>query len=121
MTSDGPYGPVVARHLAEPRGAGPLEGADRVGRATNDACGDQLTLYLRTAGGRIEAAGFQAAGCAPALAVGSLLVELLTGSSLDDARALTAEDVGGALGELPRAKRHVLALARQALQDALGE
>lgn len=116
----GPYGPIVADHVANPRGAGALPDADRVGRATNDACGDVLALFLQLdAAGVVVDAGFQATGCPPAIAVGSLLVERLRGRPLAEAADLTAEALEAALGGLPRAKRHVLLLARQALQAAL--
>lgn len=115
------YSAIVEDHLAAPRNAGRLEAPDRVGRADNEACGDVLELQLALEGERIVAAGFMASGCAPALAAGSALTELLLGRSLSDAATLDPAAIEAALGGLPAGKRHVTRLACDALASALAD
>ncbi len=115
------YGPAVEDHLARPRNPGPLAGATHVARGTNDACGDELVLYLVVRADRIERAAFQAKGCAPALAAGSITTELVCGLAVADALVLEAIAVERALGGLPRAKRHAATLAIAVLRSALAQ
>jgi len=54
-----------------------------------------------------------------AIAAGSLLVELLAGAALRDARDMNAARLDRALGGLPRHKTHCARLAAEALSAAL--
>ena len=113
------YSEQIQQHLARPRNPGALPNPTAVGRAENSACGDVLDLYVTLEDGRITRTGFQAAGCPPAIAVGSLLTELLIGLSPQQALAITTDQLEEVLGGIPSAKRHVLTLAREAVRQAL--
>jgi NifU-like protein involved in Fe-S cluster formation len=114
-----PYSAAFKDHLARPRNAGLLEGADAVAETTNPVCGDRLRLTLRVSEGRIEAARFLAYGCPPTLACGSALAEMLEGLTLEEAARLTREDIRRAAGGLPARKGHAAALAAETLHEAL--
>ena len=106
-------------HFRNPRNAGVLEGADVAVRVDNPVCGDILHLYLaRDSGGRVEACKFQVYGCPAAIAAGSLLTELLQGSSVDDLRSMTQESISTALGGLGSGQVHAALLAYDAVQAA---
>lgn len=92
-----------------------------MGEAENAACLDRLRLYLRVdaATNRITAATFEAQGCVPALAVGSLLTEYVTGRAPDDLRRLTPDLLENEMGGLPATKKHAAHLGVEALHDAL--
>jgi nitrogen fixation protein NifU and related proteins len=115
-----PYSEAFRDHLANPRNAGVLEGADADVELTNPVCGDRLRLTLRLSGGRVSAARFLAYGCPPTLACGSALTELVQGKTVKEAARLTREDLKNALGGLPARKGHATALAVEALRAALG-
>ena len=68
---------------------------------------------------RIEAARFLAYGCAPTLACGSALAEMLEGMALADAARLTRAELVRALDGLPARKQHAAALAIETLRAAL--
>ena len=111
------YHPTFLDHFEHPRNQGSLEAATHRGSAVDDACGDRLTLDLEVQEGRIRAARFRVQGCMGAIAVGSVLTELLPGRPFphpDVDRAGLAD----ALGDVPRAKRHALRLALAALSAA---
>ena len=114
-----PYSEALKDHLANPRGAGELGDADAAAELSNPVCGDRLRLSLRVRAGRVEAARFLAYGCAPTLACGSALAEMLEGMRVEEAAALTRKDLVSALGGLPARKQHAAALAVETLQAAL--
>ena len=114
-----PYSEAFRDHLANPRNAGTLEDADADVELTNPVCGDRLRLTLRVRAGRITAARFLAYGCAPTLACGSALTELIEGKPLADAARLTREALTNTLGGLPARKGHAAALAVETLRTAL--
>lgn len=113
------YSETLKDHLARPRQAGEMKDANARAEQTNPVCGDRLCLFLRLGGGRIEAASFLAYGCAPTLACGSALAEMLQGMRIEDAARLNREDLISALGGLPHRKRHAAALAIETLRAAL--
>jgi nitrogen fixation protein NifU and related proteins len=114
-----PYSELFKDHIANPRNPGELADANAVAEEANPVCGDRLRLSLRVSEGRIEAARFLAYGCPPTLACGSALAELIEGMSLEQAGALTRDQIANAAGGLPRRKHHAAALAIETLQAAL--
>ena len=78
-----------------------------------------MRLYLTIASETVVRATFKAYGCAPAIAAGSVLTELLTGVDVQRARELGKEDVASALGGLPPMKQHCSILAGDALRAAI--
>ena len=84
------YQEVIIDHSRRPRNAGRLVQANHRAEGFNPLCGDRLTLYLRVAGGVIEAVSFEGAGCAISTASASLMTEALKGKSPEQAEALIA-------------------------------
>src|SRR5947209_20027388 len=58
-------------HLAAPRGRGRLRGAPHAGTAGGAPCGDTVRLAVAVDGGSVVDAGFDARGCAAAVAAAS--------------------------------------------------
>jgi NifU-like protein involved in Fe-S cluster formation len=114
-----PYSATLQDHLAQPRNAGELTDANAVAELSNPVCGDRLRLSLRVLNGRIIAARFLAYGCPPTIACGSVLTEIITGMTIDQAAALTRQDLAHALDGLPARKNHAAALAIETLHAAL--
>jgi NifU-like protein involved in Fe-S cluster formation len=114
-----PYSAAFKDHLANPRNVGELEDASAATELSNPVCGDRLRLSLRVREGRIETARFLAYGCAPTLACGSALAEMIEGMTLEDAARLTREDLRRAVGGLPARKGHAAALVVETLHETL--
>ena len=114
-----PYSETFKDHLANPRNAGELPDANTIAEETNPVCGDRLRLNLRIKDGRIEAARFLAYGCPPTLVCGSALAEMLEGLSVEEALALTRQQIIDAVGGLSNRKHHAAALAIETLHGAL--
>ncbi|HEX8175471.1 MAG TPA: iron-sulfur cluster assembly scaffold protein [Pyrinomonadaceae bacterium] len=115
------YSDNLKDHLANPRHVGEMAGADVLAEQMNPVCGDRLSLFMRLRDGRIMAASFLAYGCAPTLACGSALAEMIHGMTVEDAALITREDLTRSLGGLPQRKRHAAALAIETLRAALEE
>ena len=98
---------------------GSIDDADAVGTAENAACGDVMHLYWRMANGRVAEVRFQVLGCAPAVAAGSALTEMMDGRTVEALEQIGKEDVEAALGGLPPLKKHCAVLAEDALKAAL--
>jgi len=113
------YSETFKDHLTNPRHAGELADANAIAEETNPICGDRLRLSLRINDGRIEAARFLAYGCPPTLVCGSALAALLEGMSVEQAHALTRQQIIDAIGGLPSRKQHAAALAIETLHAAL--
>lgn len=114
-----PYSEKFKDHLAHPRNAGELAGANAVADETNPICGDRLRLSLIVRDDRIEAARFLAYGCPPTLVCGSVLTELISGQTTAAARKLTRADLLDAIGGLPSRKHHAASLAIETLHSVL--
>ena len=106
-------------HLAHPRNAGELPEANVIADENNPVCGDRLRLSLIVKDERIETARYLAYGCPPTLVCGSVLTELITGKTIDEARQLTKGVLVEGVGGLPSRKHHAAALAIETLNAAL--
>ena len=115
------YSENLKDHLANPRHVGEMKDADVRAEQMNPVCGDRLSLFMRFEDGRIVAATFLAYGCAPTLACGSALAEMIHGMTVEDAALISREDLTRSLGGLPQRKRHAAALAIETLRAALDE
>lgn len=113
------YSEVFKDHIANPRNAGELPDANATGEETNPVCGDRMRLSLRISEGRIERAGFLAYGCPPTLVCGSILTELITGKTIEEAEGLARKDLLDAIGGLPSRKQHAAALAIETVRTAI--
>lgn len=113
------YSKQVADHIANPRNVGELADPSGVGDVVNEVCQDRIRLTIKIEVGVLSQARFKASGCPPTLAAASVLTELIAGRSVSEVRALSRNDIIGALGRLPAAKLHCAVLAIDALRQAL--
>ncbi|MBA1342850.1 MAG: Iron-sulfur cluster assembly scaffold protein IscU 2 [ANME-2 cluster archaeon] len=115
------YSEKVLDHFANPRNVGEISDADGVGTVGNPTCGDMTTVYIRVKDGRITDIKFKTFGCAAAIATASMTTELALGKTLDEALAMSRNDVADALDGLPPVKMHCSNLAADALHAAIEE
>ena len=106
-------------HFTNPRNIGEIPDADGVGTAGNPVCGDTTTVYIKVADGRINDIKFKTFGCAAAIATSSMATEIAVGMTIEEALAVTRDDVACALDGLPEAKMHCSNLASDALRAAI--
>jgi nitrogen fixation NifU-like protein len=106
-------------HFANPRNVGDMEDADGVGIEGNPTCGDAMKIYIKVRDDRIVDAKFKTFGCGAAIAVSSMVTELVKGKTIEEALALSKEAVAEALGGLPPQKMHCSNLGADALRKAI--
>ena len=117
---------LEARILAaqqNPQNLGEMADADTVGTVGSPDCGDMLRMWVKfkDQDGRkvIDRATFQTFGCQTAIAVASVATEMIAGKTVDEALALSGEELAAPLGALPPMKIHCAQLVEGALRSAL--
>ena len=82
------YRQVITENSRSKENRHPVEGATHSLEGVNPSCGDDITLQLRVKNGVIEDAGFIGSGCAISQASASLMIDLVKGRTVEDARRL---------------------------------
>ncbi|MDP2158016.1 MAG: Fe-S cluster assembly scaffold protein NifU [Nitrospirota bacterium] len=113
------YSDKVMDHFTNPRNVGDMEDADGVGQEGNPTCGDAMKIYIKVKDDRIVDAKFKTFGCGAAIAVSSMVTEMVKGKTLDEALAISKEAVANELGGLPPQKMHCSMLGSDALKKAI--
>ena len=113
------YSDTFKDYLSNPRNGGELPDANASAEESNPVCGDRMRLSLRIRDGRIEAARFLAYGCPPTLVCGSAIAEIVEGLKVQEALAVTRQDLVEAIGGLSARKHHAAALAIETLHSAI--
>jgi nitrogen fixation NifU-like protein len=91
MQLEAMYQEIILDHYRNPVGKGLVEPFDAEVHHVNPTCGDEVTLRVRLADdGSVASISHQGQGCSISQASTSVMVELLTGRSVDD--ALQIED-----------------------------
>ena len=63
-----------------------LDGATGIERGHNPSCGDDLTLLIKQKNGIVEDASFLGVGCAVSTASTNMLIDLIKGKTVEQAR-----------------------------------
>ena len=113
------YSAKLLDYFENPRCAGELADANAIAEISNPICGDVMKLWLKVEGDRITDARFKTQGCSAAIATSSFATEMIVGMQLEQARAVTREQIAEALGGLPPSKMHCSVLACDAIRTAL--
>jgi len=95
--------------------AGSAGGETHRGVAETPGGGPHLVLSLRVEGGMVREARFRTYGCPAAIACSEAVCAWSEGRSLADLARVTAGDVTGWVGGVPRGKEHCPELAARAL------
>jgi nitrogen fixation protein NifU and related proteins len=115
------YSDTVMDHFMNPRNVGEVDNPDGVGQIGNVNCGDIMLMTIKVDDQRIADIKFKTFGCGAAIAVSSMVTEMVKGKSLDEAVAIGRDDVAKALGGLPDKKLHCSNLGTDALKAAIND
>jgi len=118
------YTDKVIDHFRTPHNMGKLDDYTAIGKVGNIVCGDVMWLYIKVEqdeAGRdmIRDISWETFGCTAAIATSSMVSDLAKGKTIEEAVALTNQDVAKELGGLPPVKMHCSALAADALNEAI--
>ena len=78
-----------------------------------------MTFYIKVKDNRLVEVKFQTFGCGAAIAVSSMVSEMATGKTLEEAMKITNSIVAEELGGLPKNKLHCSNLGADALHAAI--
>lgn len=113
------YGETVLDHFMNPRNVGEIENPDGVGQIGNVQCGDIMRITIKVTDNRLSEVKFKTFGCGAAIAVSSIVTEMVTGKTLEEAAGVNRDAVVQALGGLPDKKLHCSNLGTDALKAAI--
>jgi nitrogen fixation NifU-like protein len=113
------YSEKVMDHFTNPRNVGEIADADGIGTEGNPTCGDVMKISIKVENGRIVDAKFKTFGCGAAIAVSSMVTEMVKGKTLDEALMISKESVAKELDGLPPQKMHCSNLGADALKKAI--
>ena len=82
-------------------------------------CGDTMEMYLKMEHEIVADISFMTDGCGATIACGSILTSMVKGKSIDEAKAITEDDLIAALDGLPEENLHCAHLAIITLENAL--
>lgn len=116
------YSQKVLDIFRNPQNAGGLQGSNGTGKVGDVEKGDLLKLYIKVDEQEvITEAKFKTFGSVAAIAVSSVLTQVLIGKTIAQAQQLTAQEIAEVIGELPIDKMYVLSLAEELTQNALSD
>jgi nitrogen fixation protein NifU and related proteins len=88
MVSAKGYDDLIMDHIKNARNFHALDGATHKASGSNPLCGDELAVYLKIDGDRIENVAFQCTCCGISMASSSIMTESVEGKSVAEAKAL---------------------------------
>lgn len=115
------YSDKVLDHFMNPRNVGELDNPDGVGQVGNINCGDIMRMTIKVVDNRISDIRFKTFGCGAAIAVSSMVTEMVRGKTLEESVTVNRDDVARALGGLPEKKLHCSNLGTDALKAAVND
>lgn len=90
MSLESLYQELILDHNRKPRNFRVMADANRKVEGNNPLCGDQLTLWVKLDGDRVDDVSFQGVGCAISKASASMMTAAVKGKTVAEARALAA-------------------------------
>jgi nitrogen fixation NifU-like protein len=113
------YREHILDHYQHPRNYGTLENPDCSFEDSNPLCGDRIRIDLRLEDDRIADIRFSGRGCAISQAAASILTEMVKGKTLEEVKALGADELLEELGvPISPARRKCALLSLKVLKAA---
>lgn len=94
------YNQIIVENSRAPQNRHKVENATAVLEGVNPSCGDDIALELKIVEGVIKDAGFTGSGCAISQASASMMIDLILGKSVEEAKELLQTFLGMVKGEI---------------------
>ena len=82
------YNEILTDHNMHPVHKHKIDGANYTLEGVNPSCGDDINLNLRVENGIVEDGGFEGDGCAISQASCDMMLDIIIGKPIDEAREL---------------------------------
>jgi nitrogen fixation NifU-like protein len=112
------FSETVIEYAYNPRNVGEISDANGVAKVTG-TCGDTVQIQVRVVDGRVRESGFLTDGCGISIACGSMLTEMITDKTIEEALMINSDDLLRSLGGLPEEHAHCPVLAVKVLRAAV--
>lgn len=106
------YSEVIMEHNRSGHNKHDVAGATSTVRGHNPNCGDDITIQIKVVNGKVEDAGYQGIGCAISQASASMMIDLIKGLTVEEAKEKTEVFLGMIKKEVSDE------VAEEALEDA---
>ncbi len=114
--------PKFQRLVEDRTGFRTMENPTASGEYFSDSCGDMYNFFLKVGPGAvIEDISYFTTGCGFGTATCSLMVDLAKGKTIDEALAITTDEVEAQLGGYPEKKKDYPQRAIEALHVAIDD
>ena len=114
------YSEKVVQLWLEPKNIGRMNDPDGAA-VVKGLCGDTIEIYLSIKQDKIYDVLFFTEGCAPIIACGSMVTELVKSKSIGDALKISPDIIIDALCGLPKENIHCAILAVNTLHKAIAD
>jgi len=91
MAANEVYKEVLLDHFKHPRNRGDLSKANFLQRGSNPRCGDDIEVGLFLQNGVLQQVKFRGRGCSVCLASSSMMTEVVSGHSVNEANRLCTQ------------------------------
>jgi len=98
---------------------GEIEKPSGVGVVGNPVCGDRMQIQIKVISGVLSDVKFKTLGCGADIATSSMVTDLATGKTIEEALKITQNDVAEGLEGLPPGKVQCSNRAADALHAAI--
>ena len=88
---DALYQEIILDHYKHPHGRGLRDPFDAEVHHVNPTCGDEVTLRVHLADGKVEDVSYDSVGCSISQASTSVMTDLVIGKPIDEAMAIHQE------------------------------
>lgn len=89
MSNGSFYDEILIDHNLHPLHKEPLPDATHTHEGVNPSCGDDIVLHLKVEDGIITGGTFEGSGCAISQASADIMLDLVTGKTVEEARRLS--------------------------------
>ena len=116
------YNELVLDHYRNPRNFGTIERPTHIASELNPLCGDEITVYFKVRGSKIENFKYEARGCALSVAAASILSERIMNYELGirEVQKITKADIEKMLGiKVGKAREGCLTLSLNTIKKTI--
>ena len=114
------YSNEVLERFKNPENAGGMKGANGTGKAGEVECGEVVKIYILVDENEvIKEARFKTYGGVYAIAGSDLVCEMIEGETVQNALALSGNDILARLGHVPANKTYVAEVVADAVKSAV--
>jgi len=116
------YAETLLENYEKPQNRGKIDNPTVSMHEENTSCGDEMTVYLKISGGKLDDIKFEGSGCAISIGSASIVSSHIKGMKISDIEKIGKEEVIHMIGVDPGPGRlHCATLFMRAVREALSK